>query len=65
MQVTINGDAHEVAAPCTVEELLERLGLPCDGGAIALEGFVLPRSRWTEQVRDGWALEVLTAVQGG
>ena len=65
MQVIINGDEHEVAAPCTVEELLARLGLPCEGVAIALEGFVLPRSRWGEQVRDGWALEVLTAVQGG
>lgn len=65
MQVTINGDEHDVPAPCTVEELLTRLGLPCEGVAIALDGFVLPRSRWTEQVRNGWTLEVLTAVQGG
>lgn len=65
MELTINGDAREIAAPCTVEELLGRLGLPCEGVAIALDGLVLPRSRWGEQVRDGWVLEVLTAVQGG
>lgn len=65
MQLTINGEAHEVAPPCDVEELLGRLGLPCEGVAIALDGLVLPRSRWGEQVRDGWVLEVLTAVQGG
>ncbi|WP_024795814.1 sulfur carrier protein ThiS [Tomitella biformata] len=65
MELTINGDTHEIAAPCTVEELLDRLGLPCEGVAVALDGFVLPRSRWGEHVRDGWALEVLTAVQGG
>lgn len=65
MELTINGDEREVAGPCTVEELLARLSLPCEGIAIALDGFVLPRSRWTEQVRDGWELEILTAVQGG
>ena len=65
MQLTINGEHHEIEPPCTVEEMLARLSLPCEGVAIALEGFVLPRSRWGEQVRDGWELEILTAVQGG
>lgn len=65
MQVTVNGDAHEVAAPCTVAELLERLGLPECGVAVACDGIVLPQSRWGEQLADGRRLDVLTAVQGG
>lgn len=65
MEVTINGDTHEVAAPCTVAELLDRLGLPDCGVAVARDGIVLPQSRWDEQVADGWRLDVLTAVQGG
>lgn len=65
MQVTVNGDVHEVDAPCTVEELVGRLGLPGTGVAVARDGIVLPRSRWEQQVDDGWQLEILTAVQGG
>ncbi|WP_028479436.1 sulfur carrier protein ThiS [Nocardia sp. CNY236] len=63
--VTVNGVDHEFAAPLTVHELLERLGLPCQGVALAVDGAVFPKSRWTEPVERGWQIEVLTAVQGG
>lgn len=65
MQVTVNGDGHELSAPCSVAELLERLGLPESGVAVARDGIVLPKSGWGDAVRDGDELEVLTAVQGG
>ncbi len=65
MEITVNGDAHTVTPPCTVEELLARLGLPCAGVAVAVDGLVLPRSQWGAPVADGAVFEVLTAVQGG
>lgn len=65
MRVRVNGDAHEVCSPCTVAQLLERLGLPECGVAVARDGLVLPQSRWDEPVADGWELDVLMAVQGG
>ncbi|MEV6319813.1 sulfur carrier protein ThiS [Nocardia sp. NPDC051787] len=63
--VTVNGDEHEFAEPLTVRELMERLGLPCKGVALAVDGAVFPKSRWDEPVERGWQIEVLTAVQGG
>lgn len=63
--VTVNGHDHEFAAPITVRELLERLELPCQGVALAVNGAVFPKSRWDEQVERDWEIDVLTAVQGG
>ncbi|QDQ98381.1 sulfur carrier protein ThiS [Tomitella fengzijianii] len=65
MQVKVNGDAHEVARPCTVAQLLDRLGLPDSGVAVARDGIVVPKSGWDAPVGDGDGFEVLTAVQGG
>ncbi|NUP26264.1 MAG: sulfur carrier protein ThiS [Nocardia sp.] len=63
--VTVNGIDHEFTEPLTVRELLERLELPCQGVALAVDGTVFPRSRWDETVGRGWEIDVLTAVQGG
>ncbi|WP_063047168.1 sulfur carrier protein ThiS [Nocardia pseudovaccinii] len=63
--VTVNGQDHEFDGSITVRELLDRLGLPCQGVALAVDGAVFPKSRWDEPVGRGWEIEVLTAVQGG
>ncbi|MEV0295707.1 sulfur carrier protein ThiS [Nocardia sp. NPDC050710] len=63
--VTVNGEDHEFAESLSVRELLTRLGLPCQGVALAVDGAVFPKSRWDEPVGRGWTIEVLTAVQGG
>ncbi|WP_433524411.1 sulfur carrier protein ThiS [Nocardia sp. CA-135953] len=63
--VTVNGQDHEFDGSLTVRELLDRLGLPCQGVALAVDGAVFPKSRWDEPVGRGWEIEVLTAVQGG
>ncbi|WP_019932386.1 sulfur carrier protein ThiS [Nocardia sp. BMG111209] len=63
--VTVNGEDHMFAEPITVRELVERLGLPDRGIAIAVDGAVFPKSRWDEPLGRGWEIEVLTAVQGG
>ena len=63
--VTVNGADHEFGTPLSVRELLERLELPCQGVALAVNGAVFPKSRWDEPVGRGWEIDVLTAVQGG
>ncbi|HEX3547032.1 MAG TPA: sulfur carrier protein ThiS [Mycobacterium sp.] len=65
MKVTINDEAVEVDEQTTVAALLERLGFPEKGIAVAVDWSVLPRSEWQTMLSDGAHLEVVTAVQGG
>ena len=65
MKVTVNDEAVEVDEQTTVAGLLERLGFPEKGIAVAVDWAVLPRSQWQTTLSDGARLEVVTAVQGG
>ena len=65
MIVTVNDKRVEVDATITVAALLEQLGFPDKGVAVALDWSVLPRSGWDTTLFDGARLEVVTAVQGG
>ena len=63
--ITVNGAEHQLDESLTVRELLAHLHLPDRGIALAVDGAVYPKSRWDEPVKRGWAIEILTAVQGG
>lgn len=63
--VTVNGEDHTFPEPISVRELLTTLNLPSQGVAIAVDGALFPKSQWDAPVGRGWAIEVLTAVQGG
>ena len=65
MRVTVNDDEIQLDENTTVAELLDRLGYPGKGIAVAVNWSVLPRSQWDEPVPDGAQVEVVTAVQGG
>jgi sulfur carrier protein len=67
MIITLNGDATDVPAGTSLEALLVRTGHAVRRGlAIAMNGEVVPRGRWTEQrVREGDVVELLAATQGG
>ncbi len=65
MMVTVNEQHVEVDAQTTVAALLESLGYPARGVAVAMDSAVLPRSDWGTELFDGARLEVVTAVQGG
>lgn len=65
MIVTVNERQVEVDERTTVAALLESLGFPDRGIAVAMDLAVLPRSRWATTLFDGARLEVVTAVQGG
>ncbi|MET4612198.1 sulfur carrier protein [Rhodococcus sp. PvR044] len=63
--ITVNGEDHQLSEPLTVAQLLEHLGLPSQGIAVAVDGAVFPRASWDTPVGKGWEIEILTAVQGG
>lgn len=68
LEVTVNGERHELADGATVADAVRAAGAPADGRGIAaaVDGEVIPRGAWNEtQLRTGQQLEVLQAVQGG
>ena len=66
MNVTVNGEAHDLAAPLSVDDLLGKLDLDRRGLAVAVNGEVVPRSTWADRaVADGDQVEILTIAQGG
>lgn len=64
MNITINGEATSTQA-ATVEELVREIGAPEAGTAVAVDGEVVPRSKWSDVISDGASVDILTAVQGG
>lgn len=68
MIVMVNDEQVEVDERTTVAALLDSLGFPDRGIAVAMDFSVLPRSRWTtrlSELSEPVRLEVVTAVQGG
>jgi sulfur carrier protein len=65
VKLTVNDEAVEVDEHTTVAALLESLGFPEKGIAVAVDWSVVPRSEWEIALTDGARVEVVTAVQGG
>jgi sulfur carrier protein len=65
MRVTVNDEFVELDEQTTVAGLLEVMGIPERGIAVAVDWTVLPRSQWQLPLSDGAKVEVVTAVQGG
>jgi sulfur carrier protein len=67
MRVRLNGRPENLPDGGLLTDALERLGVDDPRGvAVALDGEVVPRSRWAStSLRDGQAVEILRAVQGG
>ncbi len=64
--ITVNGENHALDEQLTLRQLLDQLSMPAQGIAVAVDGTVLPKSRWDDTtVQNGWTIEILTAVQGG
>ena len=71
MIVLVNERQVEVDDQTSVAALLQSMGFPERGVAVALDSSVLPRSNWAARLRElsgntgPLRLEVVTAVQGG
>jgi sulfur carrier protein len=66
LHVTVNGTALELADGATVAVLVAEHGAGHDRVAVARNGDVVPRSRWTATaLAPGDRLEVLAPTAGG
>lgn len=66
MRATINGEPRELPDGMTVSALLELLGAPSSGIAVARNDEVIRHSEYgTHRVCDGDAIEIIMAVAGG
>lgn len=66
MTITLNGEERIVPPRITVDGLVETLGLPRRGIAVAIDHVIVPRSQWGSAVINlGAEVDVVTAMQGG
>lgn len=65
MTITVNGEVTTLNPGGSVRDVLSAMDMPDKGIAVAVDGAVVPRSRWDAALVDGATVEVLTAVQGG
>ncbi|HEY6487087.1 MAG TPA: sulfur carrier protein ThiS [Candidatus Cybelea sp.] len=66
MKATVNGELHELPDEVTIGALLDILGSPRAGIAVAQNDCVVPRAQYdTNRLREGDRLEIITAVAGG
>ncbi|MGI9184882.1 MAG: sulfur carrier protein ThiS [Solirubrobacteraceae bacterium] len=68
MIVTVNGESRELPGGATVASVLELLDVApgARGVAVALDGEVVTRARWSEtRLGDGARIEVVAAIGGG
>ena len=65
MKILVNDEEVEVDGETTVAGLLDRLGYPQKGIAVAVDWTLIPRSHWDTALSEGARIEVVTAVQGG
>ena len=66
MQITLNGQPHELAAATTVIGLLETLGYAGKRVAVERNGEIVPKSQHgATALADGDQIEIVVAVGGG
>jgi sulfur carrier protein len=66
VKATINGEMRELPDGTTVAALLEDLGAPRSGIAVARNECVVRRADYeTQQIADGDSIEIIRAVAGG
>lgn len=66
MEIVINGEPKQLAAPLSVADLLRHLELPEDRVAVELNRQILRRAEWTAtRLQDHDRLEIVQFVGGG
>jgi thiamine biosynthesis protein ThiS len=66
LRITLNGDAHEVAHPLTISDLLAQLDIDPRRVAVEHNLIVLKRDAYgATMVQEGDAIEIVNFVGGG
>ncbi|MDU0479474.1 sulfur carrier protein ThiS [Staphylococcus chromogenes] len=61
---TLNGKPHNPPAGQSIAELVQQITGTDKGVAVAVDGAVVPRSRWADTPAMG-EIEIVNAAQGG
>lgn len=65
MNIKVNGKATDTQAT-TVAALLDELGLPHNGTAVAIDNRLVTRSQWdSRSLAEGMSLVIIRAAAGG
>lgn len=66
MNCTINGQARDIPAGTTIEQLIEELGLEKSICAAEVDKKIVPkRERSLFEIQEGMTIEIVTLVGGG
>ena len=66
MQLTVNGDPHDLPEPLSVAELLTRFGVTAARVAVEVNEDVVPRGTWeSHRLAAGDRVEIVQFVGGG
>ncbi len=68
MKIELNGESRELPAGATLADAVRESGAEREGRgvAVALDGEVVPRTKWgSTALAEGHSVEVLAAIQGG
>ena len=68
MRIELNGETAELPDGASITEAVAAAGADGErrGIAVAVDGEVVPRGEWNAtNLRDGQAVEVVSAIQGG
>lgn len=65
MQILVNNEPMEFNGTA-VQDLVEQLGLPASGVAVAIGMDIVPKAEWgTRQIADGDKVMIIKAASGG
>lgn len=66
IEIQVNGEARQVPAALSLEQVLRHLGYQPQLVVVEMNGIILPRAGWADQpVAAADLLEVVTIVGGG
>lgn len=66
MKIVLNGHEREIAAPATVDQLLEQAGFGGRRVAVEVNREIVPRSTYDErELAAGDQIEIVHAIGGG
>jgi len=66
MQLTVNGESHELPEPATLLQLLEAVEAPLDRVAVMVNDDVVPKEqRHSITLSQGDSVEILVLAAGG
>jgi sulfur carrier protein len=66
MKISLNGDAKELPASVTVQELLDELGIPAGRVACEVNLKIIKRALYPDtRLQEGDTVEIIQAIGGG